>query len=458
MNEKNTSTWKLKVSSENVSPKLKAEILNRPLLTTLKSSNQKDLNQFKSVEKKRSISPFSLPEEFDGRKVWKDFLVPPKNQASCGSCWAFASSSCLSDRFNIQSKGKLHIILSPAQMILCNFQGKEFDVKHPETSSQAVNILNVASIKDGACQGNSLFDAWRYLTIIGTCLDTCIPYGKTLGTTFEFNSISKYEKDNTLPLCYDVAGKLMDMCSDVEYNTYTGVEFGTPARFFRSLKFYSIHNDEKSIMEEIYKYGPVTTGMEVYSSFYLFDPKREVYSHNQAEINPIGGHAIEIVGWGSSPSFSSGKPYWIIKNSWGPDWGLNGYFYMERGTNNCKIEENVLVGIPDFFYPEDYDISLHLEDNVETDQIKTLRKQINTDISLAAGGINPRTGYTRRIEVTKPWIDLTPIIDYKTLPDWKSFVAAKVTKEDEGSYFYIFVFVFFFLVIIFLLLKNHNLI
>jgi len=36
----------------------------------------------------------------------------------------------------------------------------------------------------------------------------------------------------------------------------------------------------------------------------------------------MGGHGVCTVG------FDDDKQCFIVKNSWGPDWGLNGYFYM----------------------------------------------------------------------------------------------------------------------------------
>jgi len=62
----------------------------------------------------------------------------------------------------------------------------------------------------------------------------------------------------------------------------------------------------------------------------------------------LGGHAIEIVGWGTE----SNVPYWIVKNSWNEDWGEKGFFRIVRGTDivrkvrNGGMDSQVLNGGP----------------------------------------------------------------------------------------------------------------
>ena len=45
-------------------------------------------------------------------------------------------------------------------------------------------------------------------------------------------------------------------------------------------------------------------------------------------------HAVLIVGYGVEPKtlFSKETPYWTVKNSWGLNWGEEGYFRIRRGT------------------------------------------------------------------------------------------------------------------------------
>ncbi|KAI0210886.1 Digestive cysteine proteinase 1, partial [Lamellibrachia satsuma] len=45
-------------------------------------------------------------------------------------------------------------------------------------------------------------------------------------------------------------------------------------------------------------------------------------------------HAVLVVGYGTH----KGTKYWLIKNSWGTSWGLDGYMMLERDADNvCGI-------------------------------------------------------------------------------------------------------------------------
>lgn len=56
-------------------------------------------------------------------------------------------------------------------------------------------------------------------------------------------------------------------------------------------------------------------------------------------------HAVALVGFGVDESNLVCQEYWIVKNSWGPEWGENGFmrlckedFKLEYGTCNIRSE------------------------------------------------------------------------------------------------------------------------
>ncbi|CAJ1014516.1 Papain family cysteine protease/Peptidase C1-like family/Protein of unknown function (DUF3586), putative [Leishmania lindenbergi] len=46
-------------------------------------------------------------------------------------------------------------------------------------------------------------------------------------------------------------------------------------------------------------------------------------------------HGVLLVGYNMTGSV----PYWVIKNSWGENWGEKGYVRVLKGTNECLIQE-----------------------------------------------------------------------------------------------------------------------
>ncbi|XP_046564634.1 ervatamin-B-like [Haliotis rubra] len=48
-------------------------------------------------------------------------------------------------------------------------------------------------------------------------------------------------------------------------------------------------------------------------------------------------HALQLVGYGQK----EGQKYWICKNSWSSRWGMDGYIWIRRGSDECAIESYV---------------------------------------------------------------------------------------------------------------------
>jgi cathepsin F len=52
-------------------------------------------------------------------------------------------------------------------------------------------------------------------------------------------------------------------------------------------------------------------------------------------------HCVQIVGYATSQA--KNIEYWIIRNSWATDWGINGYIYVEIGKNLCGVREEATI-------------------------------------------------------------------------------------------------------------------
>ena len=131
---------------------------------------------------------------------------------------------------------------------------------------------------------------------------------------------------------------------------------------------------------------------------------------------------------------------------------------MIRGINNCEIEENIIAGIPDYFYPLDFDYPVLRKFRGESKQSIEIKRNINVNLEQPAGGIDPETGYSRRISASMPWIDFNNPIDIYKLPDYTKWIAgvdvslSNIQKNHSSKkYNSFFIKVIFFLLILLIL-------
>ena len=72
--------------------------------------------------------------------------------------------------------------------------------------------------------------------------------------------------------------------------------------------------------------GPVVGTMEVHESFFHY--KSGVYHNLGPQDSVIGGHCITIVGYDDKLGA------WLVRNSWGTGWGIQGYAYVKYADSN----------------------------------------------------------------------------------------------------------------------------
>jgi len=253
-----------------------------------------------------------LPDTFD----WREFEegqwdVPVEQQGECGSCYALAAAYVLQSRFRIALLKKnitYEVSISPENPLACSYYNQ-------------------------ACSGGFPFLVGRHARDLGIPSASCEPY-RGGESTCEGESTSRS------------ANRVKKTRECVR----NGVRFF--AKDYGYVGGYYGNCNEKKIMREIMTNGPVVVALDatdemqgytqgVYESSYGPRREHETRKNNTWEYT---SHAVVVIGWGFSEA--EGK-FWIIRNSWGRSFGMDGYLYFRRGVNDQGIEAQAIYLVPD---------------------------------------------------------------------------------------------------------------
>jgi C1A family cysteine protease len=93
---------------------------------------------------------------------------------------------------------------------------------------------------------------------------------------------------------------------------------------FKITEYHRI-TSSKGVQQALSEGQPVAIGFTVYDSFESFDvAETGIVPMPKAGERQLGGHAVLVVGYKEI----NGHLHFIIRNSWGEDWGDKGYCYM----------------------------------------------------------------------------------------------------------------------------------
>ena len=299
-NEEKSSTWiaELNKFADMTTAEFKEKIL-------MKNAYIVDPNA-KHKKSGHHVVNSDLPAHFDWRSIGG--VTPVQDQGFVGTCWAFSTVANIEGQFF--QKTNTTIKLSEEYFVDCD--------------GTADPVNNHADC--------SIFGGWPYVAYQfaintgGVPSEEAFPYCAGTGD------------------CYPCMNGPVSMCGPPPYTCDRSRESlckaSVPVASPKSWR--QVSTDETEMAADLVATGPFSVLLDAHNlQFY----KGGVW--DGSGFQGIGrcsatalDHAVLVTGFGTD-----GLDYWSLKNSWGADWGENGYFRIMRGTGQCGINSSATTAI-----------------------------------------------------------------------------------------------------------------
>ncbi|XP_036991291.2 cathepsin W [Artibeus jamaicensis] len=238
----------------------------------------------------------SVPSTCDWRKA-RNIISSVRNQKSCKCCWAMAAAGNIEALWAI--KHKMSVEVSVQELLDCDRCGN-------------------------GCSGGYIWDA--FITVMNNS-------GLASERDYPFRGEARAHK-----------------CQAEKYKKVAWIQ-----------DFIMLPENEQGMARYLATEGPITVSINM----------QLLQNYKNGVIRPAPGtcdpqhvdHIVLLVGFGktksgerrqteavlsqSKPRPRHSTPYWILKNSWGAQWGEEGYFRLHRGSNACGITRYPLTALVD---------------------------------------------------------------------------------------------------------------
>jgi C1A family cysteine protease len=226
----------------------------------------------------------SQPKDVDWSK--KGVMSSTNNQAKCFACYAFSACGAIESAVHINNGGPI-VKLSAQQIVDCSDDWRNH-----------------------RCKGGTMVKSYKYIAKKGLMRDNDYGYNTLL---------------NSSPQCKHARSR----CKYDRSQTQQGV-----------VGYVNIQSGSSQDIMNAVATRPVSAAIDAHHRpFKLYSSG--IFS--LASCTTHLTHGLLIVGYGEE----DGKKYWVLKNSWGPSWGNNGFGKIARGQNMCSIEDWVNYPIVD---------------------------------------------------------------------------------------------------------------
>lgn len=305
---------------------------------TVKDENQQDENAIERHMGYNGVDDLKIPSLYDGTYIPNNmgtlpssydsraygYITPVRDQGDWGSCWAFSAIAMA--EANLVKKGLANNALDLSELHLAYFFYHTVADPLGNTTGDKNTALTDNYLDQG---GNSAFTTFALASWIGAADESKAPYENATSASYALNSSLAFADDYHMQNAYWIN-----------------------------------MTDVAELKNMIMRYGAVSTS---YYSDQIFNQTTTYYNGATKAYYYDGSyasnHAILIVGWDDSfsrtnfnaahrPSLNGA---WLIKNSWGTDFGNSGYFWISYEDGALIDADYSQAFVFDFESADNYD-------------------------------------------------------------------------------------------------------